>query len=209
MEAKENTNNKLPQRKSPRAQWLEYNEGTYFVTVCTNERQHSFGEIRDGRMEMTGIGLFLVNELEHISLHHSHINVLQYVVMPNHFHAIIEIVGMQRAASANVNLTIPDIAHGTDAARRADAAHKTDAARSVPTGEERLKGCKKGSVRPLLSTFIGSLKSAVTRYAHECGQKFAWQPRYHDHVIRGVEDGNNIATYIENNVANWEKDCFF
>ena len=121
MEAKENTNNKLPQRKSPRAQWLEYNEGTYFVTVCTNERQHSFGEIRDGRMGMTGIGLFLVNELEHISLHHSHINVLQYVVMPNHFHAIIEIVGTQRAASANVNPTIPDIAHGTDAARRADA----------------------------------------------------------------------------------------
>lgn len=41
------------------------------------------------------------------------------------------------------------------------------------------------------------------------GLEFAWQPRYHDHKIRGVQDGNNISDYIENNVYNWESDCFY
>lgn len=78
---------------------------------------------------------------------------------------------------------------------------EADAARYVPT--------QKGYQRSLLSTFIGSLKSAVTKYAHECGIPFAWQSRYHDHAIRGVDDLNNISRYITNNVANWEKDCFY
>ena len=34
-------------------------------------------------------------------------------------------------------------------------------------------------------------------------------PRYHDHVIRNINDYNNISTYIENNIANWYTDCFF
>ena len=37
---------------------------------------------------------------------------------------------------------------------------------------------------------------------------FAWQPRYHDHIIRGIDDLNNIGDYIENNVARWSYDRF-
>ena len=61
----------------------------------------------------------------------------------------------------------------------------------------------------MCATFVGSLKSAVSRYAHTMMSGAVWQPRYHDHAIRGVEDGNNISLYIDNNVANWEKDCFY
>ena len=79
----------------------------------------------------------------------------------------------------------------------------------MSTSEQRLNGCGKGDCRPLLSSYVGPLKSAVTKYAHQCKKDFSWQPRYHDHIIRGVQDGNNISTYIENNVANWTKDCFY
>ena len=185
--------NKLPQRKSPRARWLQYNEGLYFITVCTHERKHSFGEIYNGQMEMTEIGRFLASTLENASIHQSYIKVLQYVVMPNHFHAIIDVVGTRHNVSVNEESTNT----------------KTDTACRVPTREERTKNGIKSHRLPLLSTFVGSLKSAVTKYAHEMGLSFAWQPRYHDHFIRGVKDGNNISTYIENNVANWDKDCFY
>ena len=188
-------NNKLPQRKTPRARWLEYNEGTYFVTVCTGEHRHFFGEIREGKMEMTEIGKYLSSALENASSHQSYIEVLQYVVMPNHFHAIIDVVGTRHAVSVNN--------------RSKDAGCITDTACRVPTAEDRTEKGIKCHRLPLLSTFIGSLKSAVTKYAHEHGLEFAWQPRYHDHAIRGVEDRNNISTYIENNVANWKKDCFY
>ena len=84
-----------------------------------------------------------------------------------------------------------------------------NAARCVPTIDDRVTNGLKSSQRPLLSTFIGSLKSAITKYAHECKLEFAWQSRYHDHYIRGVEDMNHISQYIEGNVLHWEKDCFY
>ena len=93
------TNEERPQRKSPRADWLAYNEGRYFVTVCTRDHRHCFGEIENGVMTMTKVGMYLDNELKNATSRHPHIEIVQYVVMPNHFHAIINIVGTRRAVS--------------------------------------------------------------------------------------------------------------
>lgn len=182
--------NELTQRKSPRGGWLEYNDGRYFVTVCTHERQSFLGEITNGVITMTKVGRYLDGLLGDATSHQSYIRVLQHVVMPNHFHAIVEVDSDDcRDAACNVR------------ENRNVINANADAACNVPT--------RKGYQRSLLSTFIGSLKSAVTKYAHECGIPFAWQSRYHDHAIRGVDDNNNISQYIENNVLNWEKDCFY
>lgn len=35
---------------------------------------------------------------------------------------------------------------------------------------------------------------------------FAWQRLYYDHIIRDSGEMNQIAEYIENNVAKWESD---
>ena len=64
---------------------------------------------------------------------------------------------------------------------------------------------RKGS----LSVVIGGLKRAVTHYANENALDFAWQPRFHDHIIRDNSEMNRIASYIENNVANWVDDEFY
>jgi hypothetical protein len=60
----------------------------------------------------------------------------------------------------------------------------------------------------VLSAVIGGIKSAVTKYAGENGIEFAWQTRFNDHIIRNQEAMNQIANYIENNVARWDTDCF-
>ena len=57
-----------------------------------------------------------------------------------------------------------------------------------------------------LSVVIGGIKSAVSRWARNQQLPFAWQTRYHDHIVRNQEELNRIADYIENNVANWNKD---
>lgn len=64
------------------------------------------------------------------------------------------------------------------------------------------------TVRTALGVVIGGYKQAVTRYARRNNIEFGWQSRYHDHIIRGVTDGNKIADYIENNVTRWDTDCF-
>ena len=89
----------IEKRKTPLASWIDYNEVLYFITICTKERKHYLGKIKDSEMILSSIGGFLDNELKNVSLHHSNINIIQYVVMPNHFHFIIDIVGTLRAVS--------------------------------------------------------------------------------------------------------------
>ena len=65
------------------------------------------------------------------------------------------------------------------------------------------------SQRTALSVIVGGYKQSVTSYARRNNIEFAWQNRYHDHIIRGTNDGNLIAEYIENNIIRWESDCFY
>ena len=176
------------QRKTPRAKWIEYNEGMYFITICTHEKKHYFGTILNDEIKLSKIGKILDEELQNVKSHYPYVEVLQYVVMPNHFHALVNILD---------NSSIIQLHNQQDTARR------------VPTLEERTNMGLKCDRLPLLSTFIGGLKSAVTRQARKHNEKFAWQPRYHDHVIRNINDFNNISLYIENNVIQWQNDCFF
>lgn len=62
--------------------------------------------------------------------------------------------------------------------------------------------------RSALSVVIGGFKRAVTMFARRNDIEFGWQSRYHDHIIRGRNDGKKIAEYIENNVARWGIDCY-
>ncbi|MDE6254940.1 MAG: transposase [Muribaculaceae bacterium] len=64
------------------------------------------------------------------------------------------------------------------------------------------------TTRTALSVVVGGYKQAVTLFARRNNIDFAWQSRYHDHIIRNQYDANKISNYIENNIANWDKDCF-
>ncbi len=60
--------------------------------------------------------------------------------------------------------------------------------------------------RGLLSVVVGGLKSAITKFANENGIDFAWQPRFHDRIVRNTDELNRMAEYINNNAANWQTD---
>ena len=81
----------LPKRKSPRADWYDYAGGMYFVTVVTRNRNKYFGEINNGVMSLNSLGAFLDTELQNIQQHYHYARLINHVVMPNHFHAIIYI----------------------------------------------------------------------------------------------------------------------
>lgn len=54
-----------------------------------------------------------------------------------------------------------------------------------------------------LSSIIRGYKSAVTTYARKNNIAFDWQPRFHDHIIRSMDDYHRISNYIINNPAKW------
>ena len=57
-----------------------------------------------------------------------------------------------------------------------------------------------------LPVVVRSYKAAVTRAARSFDPAFAWQPRFHDHVVRDEADLRRIRAYIEGNPATWDRD---
>lgn len=173
-------------RKTPRAQFLDYEDGVYFVTICTQGRKHYFGEIFDNEMHLSEIGKFAQLQLDQASRFCDNIDVSLFVVMPNHIHVIIRVT-CRDMPSACVDSDI--LQRSPNPSLRSNATCQ----RHVPT----------------LSRYISSLKGSITKFAKSHQIEFEWQSRYHDHFIRGNRDGNKISEYIINNVARWHEDCFF
>jgi NAD(P)-dependent dehydrogenase (short-subunit alcohol dehydrogenase family) len=61
---------------------------------------------------------------------------------------------------------------------------------------------KSGSV----SVLIRSFKSAASRHIRRAfpDAQFAWQERFHDHIIRNEASFDRISRYIQNNPAQWK-----
>jgi putative transposase len=73
-----------------RAQWWNYGwNGAYFVTICTQGRECYFGEIKNGKMILSHVGVIAHLLWHEIPKHHQHIELGDFVVMPNHIHGII------------------------------------------------------------------------------------------------------------------------
>lgn len=60
-----------------------------------------------------------------------------------------------------------------------------------------------------LSSIIRGYKSAVTTYARKNNIEFEWQTRFHDHIIRTMDDYHRISNYIINNPAKLNADKFY
>lgn len=90
-------------RKYPRANFHNYNGGEYFVTFCTRNKKHYFGEIADGKMHLSRVGYFLQSNIESIQSHFDDVIIPLFVIMPNHVHAIISIVGSRQMSVDSIN----------------------------------------------------------------------------------------------------------
>ncbi len=75
---------------SARLQTWDYSsKGSYFITICTKNREHFFGEIIDSKMQLNETGKLAENYWKEIPVHFSFIELGNFVVMPNHVHGIL------------------------------------------------------------------------------------------------------------------------
>jgi putative transposase len=183
---------RIPSARRPN--WDYAWSANYFITICTHHRQAFFGDIVNGRMELSEIGRIV--ELEWLKTPdvrpdmNLHLGV--FVVMPNHFHAIITI-------GENQFIKDRDAMHDKDATHDRDAKHcvSTDYKNAfVPQSKNK-------------SSIVRGFKSAVTVQAHVIHTDFAWQTRFHDHIIRNSVSHDTIERYIFNNPINWLEDKFY
>jgi putative transposase len=168
--------------ESARKPYWDYSlPGWYFVTICTKDRKIYFGRVVDSSVSLSAIGVRATSFWQEIPRHHVNVDIDEFIVMPNHVHGIIVISGPER---------LPEL-------RRRGEIRRTMALSSVHP--------KAGS----LGAVVGSFKSAVTRWCREQSVRFAWQPRFHDRIIRGKNSLKAVREYIRENPANWHRDELF
>ena len=80
----------MKQRKRNRLKYYDYSQvGWYFVTVCTQNRYHHFGKIKNEKMILNEIGKIAEKYWIEIPKHFPNIELDEYIIMPNHIHGII------------------------------------------------------------------------------------------------------------------------
>jgi hypothetical protein len=81
-------------RQSLRLKGYDYTKsGAYYVTICTQKRQCLLGTIHDGKMVLNHAGELVQKIWNDLSKKCPEMVIDEYIIMPNHVHGIIFIVG--------------------------------------------------------------------------------------------------------------------
>ena len=171
-----------------RLQGYDYgSKGCYFVTICTNNREHYFGEIVNGEMQLSKIGEIAQTEWLKTKELRPDMNLLldAFIVMPNHFHGIV---------------CIGDNQYNMCDTPCRDAMHCVS---TEPTTQYKNNF---GAQSKNLASIIRGYKISITTYARKHNIDFEWQERFHDRIIRDDNGLNIVRQYIFNNPKNWNDD---
>jgi len=172
--------NGYTRKKSLRLKNYDYGKnGLYFITICAKNSQHLFGRIFNGEMELNSAGEMVERIWSKIPCFYKGFLLHDFVVMPNHFHGVIEISFTDekrtttRGLSLQKQLTIPEIIHR----------FKTLTTRKYIDG--------------------------VYDNNWERFYKQLWQRSYHEHIIRSEKSYGKIVHYVQNNPLKWVNDCYY
>lgn len=106
-------NPNIHHRRSIRLKGYDYSQaGLYFVTICVQNREHLFGNIKNGEMILNDAGQMVEKWYYELENKFPDIKCDAMIVMPNHFHCIIENIGTAVGAVGADLRVCPDIADG-------------------------------------------------------------------------------------------------
>ena len=167
--------------------WDYSSEALYFITICTQDREKFFGEIRFGKMHLSDIGQLAEKFWFEIPNQFDFIQLDEFIVMPDHIHGILEIV-------------------------KSDDRNVFDcrgAINRTPTIENQINGGFAGIKNPM---FHDNISRVIRWYKGRCSfeirkieSEFKWQSLFHDHIIRDDESLQRIREYIRENPKNWKE----
>jgi len=81
-------------RKSIRLQQYDYtNQGAYYVTICTWNRECILGNVIESSMQLNSFGNLVIQCWQDLPNHYQNIELDEFVIMPNHMHGVIWING--------------------------------------------------------------------------------------------------------------------
>jgi len=186
-------------RRSIRLKEYDYSQpGAYFVTICVQNREFMFGDIVNGKMVLNEFGEIVKNTWFDLPNHIDNIALDDFIIMPNHIHAIIIIVG------AGPRPALTNSKH----------AHNENTADLKRMGLEQA-GLEQAGLEPAptrnlgLSEVVRQLKTFSARRINELRNMPGfpvWQRNYYEHIISNEDELNAIREYSCANPKNWDID---
>jgi REP element-mobilizing transposase RayT len=176
-------------RRSIRLKGYDYTQaGAYFVTMVTYQRESLFGDIVDGEVCLSAVGKIVWAVWSrlpaHFPLRHD-----EWIIMPNHIHGIIFIIGDDGRGEASA-----DGRMGISNRNVADASPQRAPIGTTP-----------GSLGAIIQNF----KSVSTRrinQARDMPGVPVWQRDYYECIVRSEVELNQFRRYIRKNPSRWMED---
>jgi putative transposase len=192
-------------RRSIRLKGWDYSqEGVYFITLCTRNREYLFGEIVDGMMNFNASGEMVTKTWEGLPERFSFLELGTKVVMPNHFHAIA-IINRRGESCIRLHGTSPENVINLDEGDRRDQGE-----RKVRPYGKRPQGTPVGSIGRIVQVFKSLTTHQYIRGVRDYGWPpflgKLWQRNYFEHIVRDEEEWQRIHDYIAANPINWAMD---
>ena len=206
-------NPKIHHRKSIRLKGYDYSQaGFYFVTICCQHRACLFGGIVDGAMILNDAGKMVINEWLKLKKRFKNIELQEYVVMPNHFHGIVEIVGATLVVAQN-NATTYNVM-GNIRKGQPQGIAPTD--KTVAHTDKTVAHTDKTipHTDKTIGDMVGAFESITTVEYIRCVKNNHWQPfdgklwqrNFWEHIIRNENEYRRITQYILDNPKKWAMD---
>ena len=80
----------MKNRRSIRLCGYDYAQaGAYFITFCAQNQLCLFGDIVNAEMQSNDFGIVVADSLEWLASQYSHVELDEWVIMPNHMHGVI------------------------------------------------------------------------------------------------------------------------
>jgi REP element-mobilizing transposase RayT len=168
-------------RRSIRLKEHDYTQnGAYFVTIVTYQREHLFGRVVNGMMQLNEWGEIARHEWFKTAALRPYVELFddEFVVMPNHAHGILwinDVVGAERRSAPTITAT-PNVIVG--------------------------------SLGAVVRAYKSATTYAINAARQTRGMT-VWQRNYYEHIIRNDADLNRIRKYIADNPLKWADDDLY
>jgi putative transposase len=171
--------NEQRRRRSIRLQNYDYSKaGTYYITVCTRNRELLFGDVVRGQMQINEVGRIVETVWLSLPQFYAGIELDGFIIMPNHVHGIVII----RSGVGAIH----------------ESPLQKDG--SLPVGERRRMLLSK-----MIGRFKMVSAKNINLVRKTSGLA-VWQRNYYEHIIRYEASLDRIRQYIADNPAQWEFD---
>jgi REP element-mobilizing transposase RayT len=180
-------------RRSIRLKGYDYSQaGAYFVTICTQNRLHLFGEITNDEIVLNEAGMMVEKWWNELKNKYPDIELDEFVVMPNHFHGILQIFDTN-TVGADLRVCPDNVGEHKEKGK-----HKEEGKHIGLPLQRMMQWFKTMST----NEYIRNVKNNHwTPFI-----KKLWQRNYYDHIVRNENELNRIREYIIINPMQWQCD---